>query len=511
MDKTRLFLSKISNWAMFSMLALFVVLYGVFSTSIVRHLEDDKFAYRENLVWAVFQIQRQFLEIERYIEYARASDNPTKEEVDRVLLEYEILVSRTVLVKDGEGFQVLVQIPEVSDLLALLDEKIARIDVQIDAYSESTSNAAELLYFIHEELEPIDDPLQHAVVRATNFVSVYNAGNIASVKTDIQILSYLFFSGVLVMIGLAIFVIRNRQRAFAADIDAKRARQEQEVIEEAADYAKMHALGTLAGGVAHEINTPAQYIQNNLEFLSDSFDGLVKAIRPDDANSEADNNSKVVLDLDRARIDFMTREIPLAIRESIQGLDRIAEIVRGIRKFAHPTTDSVERISIVEEIETAITLTRNQVKHVAEFEQSYDTDVTEVDGHRNHLSQALINLIVNASQAISGSGQRFGKILLDVTSDDKNVYIRLRDNGGGVPDHVRDRIFDYFFTTKEAGVGTGQGLPICRKLIQDDFNGDLTLSEPSGDGAEFVIRIPIGVSGAGVNAFAPFGPKDDDG
>ena len=480
MCKTRNFLSKISNRAIFSILALFVVLYGVFSIAIVRKLEDEKFAYRENFAWAVFQIQRQFLEIERYIEYARSDGVVERDELEKVLLEYEIFVSRTLLVKQGEGFQVLAQIPEVGDLLAMLDEKIARIDERI----KGVSNATALVEFIREELVSIDDPLQQAVVRTTNFVSVYNASNIASVKSDIEILSYLFFSGMIVMIGLAIFVIRHRQRAFAADIDARRARQEQEVIEEAADYAKMHALGTLAGGVAHEINTPAQYIQNNLEFLSDSFNDFVHALRKDEGDGS------VRLELAPERIDFMTEEIPLAIRESIQGLDRIAEIVRGIRKFAHPTTDSVERISIAEEIETAITLTRNQVKHVAELEQSYDTDVTEVEGRRNHLSQALINLIVNASQAIRESGQRSGKIKLNVTSDAENVFIRLRDNGGGVPEDLRDRIFDYFFTTKERGVGTGQGLPICRKLIQDDFNGDLTLSAPDGEGAEFVIRIP---------------------
>jgi|GEM_PF-685725 len=480
MGKTRHFLSKISSGVIFSILALFIILYGVFSTAIVRQLDDEKFAYRENFAWAVFQIQRQFLEIERYIEYARVQNEIAKEDFEQVLLEYEILVSRTLLVKQGEGFQVLLQIPEVTSLLAILDEKIARIDAMI----AKTSNPSVVLNFIHDELETIDDPLQQAVVRTTNFVSVYNASNIASVKTDIQILSYLFFSGMIVMIGLAVFVIRHRQRAFAADVDARRARQEQEVIEEAADYAKMHALGTLAGGVAHEINTPAQYIQNNLEFLSDSFDEVVKAIRTVDADGTAR------LELDRNRIDFMIEEIPLAIRESIQGLDRIAEIVRGIRKFAHPTTDSVERISIAEEIETAITLTRNQVKHVAELEQSYVTDVREVEGRRNHLSQALINLIVNASQAIRESGKRPGKIWLDVTSDTTDVLIRLRDNGGGVPEELRDRIFDYFFTTKERGVGTGQGLPICRKLIQDDFNGDLTLSEASGEGAEFIIRIP---------------------
>ena len=222
MGKTRNFLSKISNRAIFSILALFVVLYGVFSIAIVRKLEDEKFAYRENFAWAVFQIQRQFLEIERYIEYARSDGVVERDELEKVLLEYEIFVSRTLLVKQGEGFQVLAQIPEVGDLLAMLDEKIARIDERI----KGVSNATELVELIREELVSIDDPLQQAVVRTTNFVSVYNASNIASVKSDIEILSYLFFSGMIVMIGLAIFVIRHRQRAFAADIDARRARQE---------------------------------------------------------------------------------------------------------------------------------------------------------------------------------------------------------------------------------------------------------------------------------------------
>ncbi|HAI28263.1 MAG TPA: ATP-binding protein, partial [Thalassospira sp.] len=230
-----------------------------------------------------------------------------------------------------------------------------------------------------------------------------------------------------------------------------------EVIEEAADYAKMHALGTLAGGVAHEINTPAQYIQNNLEFLSDSFADLVGAIDRKNPDEPAR------LNLDKPKIDFITEEVPMAIDESIQGLNRIAEIVRGIRKFAHPTTDAVEPISITEEIDTAVTLARNQVKHIADLDVVMQSDVTEVSGRRNHLSQALINLIVNASQAIRETGQRRGRIDLLVTSDEDNIYIRLRDNGAGVPENIRERIFDYFFTTKERGVGTGQGLPICRK------------------------------------------------
>jgi signal transduction histidine kinase len=480
MQQIKSFLFKQSGRAMFIALVLFVVLYGFLSAAIVHQLDDERFKYRENFVWAVFQVQRQFLVVQRDIEAAIGRFGLSDDVVDRVLLEYEILVSRVYLLRDGDGFEVLFTVPEVAETIKQLELQIDKIDAAL----ATITDPEEKLSALYRLLEPMNDSLQQAVVRTTNFVSVYNANNISVVKTDIQILSYLFFVGVVVMAVLATFMIRQRQKIFAADMAAQKARQEQEVIEEAADYAKMHALGTLAGGVAHEINTPAQYIQNNLEFLSDSFADLVGAIDRKNPDEPAR------LNLDKDKIDFITEEVPMAIDESIQGLNRIAEIVRGIRKFAHPTTDAVERISITEEIDTAVTLTRNQVKHIADLDVVMQSDVTEVSGRRNHLSQALINLIVNASQAIRETGQRRGRIDLLVTSDEDNVYIRLRDNGAGVPENIRERIFDYFFTTKERGVGTGQGLPICRKLIQDDFNGDLTLSADYIDGAEFVIRLP---------------------
>jgi C4-dicarboxylate-specific signal transduction histidine kinase len=480
MQRIKSFFFKTTGRAMFIALALFVVLYGALSTAIVRQLDDERFIYRENFVWAMFQVQRHFLVVQRDIEAAFGRTGLNDDVVDDILMEYEILVSRVFLLRDGEGFKVLFTVPEIADTVQQLEAQIDQIDVTLSTLTDPE----EKLSALYRLLEPMKEPLQEAVVRTTNFVSAYNANNIAAVKTDIQALSYLFFVGVIVMAALSVFMIRQRQKIFAADIAAQKARQEQELVEEAADYAKMHALGTLAGGVAHEINTPAQYIQNNLEFLSDSFADLVGAIERKDQNEPAR------LNLDRDKIDFITEEVPMAIEESIQGLNRIAEIVRGIRKFAHPATDAVELISIAEEIDTAVTLTRNQVKHIAELDIVMQSDVTEVSGRRNHLSQALINLIVNASQAIRESGKRRGKIDLLVTSDEDNVYIRLRDNGGGVPEEIRERIFDYFFTTKERGVGTGQGLPICRKLIQDDFNGDLTLSADYTDGAEFVIRLP---------------------
>ncbi|MEQ9566996.1 MAG: hypothetical protein RLN85_14480, partial [Pseudomonadales bacterium] len=154
--------------------------------------------------------------------------------VEKILLDYEILVSRAHLLRDGDGFKVLFSIPEVLAMIELLEAQIEKIDVALAKAEDPQTKLSEL----YRLLEQMDGPLQEAVVRTTNFVSDYNANNISGVKSDIETLSYLFFTGVVVMGLLGGFMIRQRQRMFAADIAAQKARQEQEVIEEAADYAK---------------------------------------------------------------------------------------------------------------------------------------------------------------------------------------------------------------------------------------------------------------------------------
>lgn len=482
--------SFIANGIAIAVLTLFILVYYIYSSSIVNRLEDGRFAYRENFAWAMFQIQKQYLVLDRdVLQYLEMPGDPSRPGFDDILLDYNLLVSRIKLVRNGDGFVMLKDIPKVAGVLDDLDRTVAKIDMRI----AQNGPEEQLVTFIRDTFEPFGDEIQEASVLTTNFVSMYNSGNIAEVRNDIEVLSYVFIAGLVLMICLLLFLIRNHQRAVRADIDVQFARQQQQVVEEAAEYAKMHALGTLAGGVAHEINTPAQYIQNNLEFLTDSVSELVGAVK-----RQPDGSAR--LEIDEDRLEFMAEEMPAALSESIQGLERIAGIVRGIRKFAHPTTDTIEPVSLPEEIETAITLTRNQVKHIAELDYQYLASQTEIAGRRNHLSQALINLIVNACQAIKSNHVEQGRIWLTVTSDETDILIRLRDNGGGVPDAVKPRIFDYFFTTKEHGVGTGQGLPICRKLIQDDFQGDLTLVDSAPGEAEFLIRLPLHVDKA---AFEP--------
>jgi len=180
---------------MFIALVLFVVLYGFLSAAIVHQLDDERFKYRENFVWAVFQVQRQFLVVQRDIEAAIGRFGLSDDVVDRVLLEYEILVSRVYLLRDGDGFEVLFTVPEVAETIKQLELQIEKIDAAL----ATITDPEEKLSALYRLLEPMNESLQQAVVRTTNFVSIYNANNISVVKTDIQILSYLFFVGVIVM------------------------------------------------------------------------------------------------------------------------------------------------------------------------------------------------------------------------------------------------------------------------------------------------------------------------
>lgn len=185
MAKTKSFFANIPGRAVFVVLVLFLILYAALSTSITHKLEDERFTYRENFVWAVFQVQRQYLVLQRDIQAALATRDVTKESVEKIILGYELLVSRVFLLRDGEGFTVLHSVPEVADLIATLEKQITVIDDQIVVMSEPV----ELIRELGRLLEPLGDPLQEAVVRTTNFVSVYNTNNISAVKNDIALLT----------------------------------------------------------------------------------------------------------------------------------------------------------------------------------------------------------------------------------------------------------------------------------------------------------------------------------
>jgi PAS domain S-box-containing protein len=266
---------------------------------------------------------------------------------------------------------------------------------------------------------------------------------------------------------------------------------------------KMEAIGQLAAGIAHEINTPTQFVGDNTRFLKDAFDDLIEAgslyhesveVARSGALSEKliQNLEKRIAELD---IDYLKEEVPLAIRQTLKGIDRIAHIVQAMKIFAHPGGTEKEPIDINKEIEKTITITRNEWKYVAELVTDFDSTLPTVPCHRAEFNQVILNLIINAAHAIADANKENatakGTIRIGTGCDGKRAEIRISDTGHGIPEGIRHRVFDLFFTTKEPGRGTGQGLAIAHSVIVDKHSGKIDIETEENRGTTFIIRLPI--------------------
>ena len=266
---------------------------------------------------------------------------------------------------------------------------------------------------------------------------------------------------------------------------------------------KMEAIGQLAAGIAHEINTPTQFVGDNTRFLQEAFDDLIEAGNLYKESIKASKsgalNEEGIKDLEKrfAELDiaYLEEEVPQAIQQTLKGIDRITHIVQAMKIFAHPGGGEKEPIDINKEIEKTITITRNEWKYVAELITDFDAALTTVPCHRAEFNQVILNLIVNAAHAIADangdhSAER-GKIKISSTLDGNWAEIRISDTGHGIPPEIRHRVFDLFFTTKEPGRGTGQGLAIAHSVIVDKHSGKIDIETGEGLGTTFVIRLPV--------------------
>ena len=267
---------------------------------------------------------------------------------------------------------------------------------------------------------------------------------------------------------------------------------------------KLESVGQLAAGIAHEINTPAQFIGSNIDFLDESFRQVrrlldtVLAEMQAIADGAGAQGAMQAVSAMFTEIDweYLNEEIPAAIRQSQEGIKRITTIVQAMKEFSHPSSKEKVKNDLNKLIETTITVARNEWKYFAEVQTDFDRDLPLVSCLADELCQVILNILVNAAHAIESrfSGdprEKKGRITFSTRQEGQHVEIRIKDTGTGIPPQIRDRIFDPFFTTKGVGKGTGQGLAIAHDVVAKKHGGTLNFESEPGKGTTFVIRLPI--------------------
>ena len=263
---------------------------------------------------------------------------------------------------------------------------------------------------------------------------------------------------------------------------------------------KLESVGRLAAGIAHELNTPIQFVGDNTRFIQDSWKSVALLLAKYRELLGATESGAISPDLltqlraaeKDAECGFLLEEIPKALAQSLNGVDRVATIVQAMKEFAHPESREMAAADLNRALASTLTVARNELKFVADVETEFG-DLAPVVCNIGDLNQVFLNLLVNAAHAIGdkekSSGQR-GEIRVRTAFEGDAVLISIADTGCGIPEAIRARIFDPFFTTKEVGRGTGQGLAIARSVVVDRHKGSLTFESEVGRGTTFYIRLP---------------------
>ena len=265
---------------------------------------------------------------------------------------------------------------------------------------------------------------------------------------------------------------------------------------------KLESIGQLAAGIAHEINTPMQYVGDNLEFLANKsgkmLDFVDLALRATE-DSSPDELAQFVAEMrtqaKKLRVKKMRRQVPEAIEDSQQGVSHVSRIVRAMKELSHLGSETKRSVDLNRILETTKTVSTNEWKYVADVEMQLDPHLRAIDGLQGELNQVFLNLIVNSAHAIESvtrSGELGkGKITLRTEQLEHSVRVEVQDTGGGIPEEIQHRVFDPFFTTKEVGKGTGQGLALAHAVITQKHRGELSFVVEPGVGTTFVIELPV--------------------
>ncbi|QEG23021.1 sensor histidine kinase [Mariniblastus fucicola] len=294
--------------------------------------------------------------------------------------------------------------------------------------------------------------------------------------------------------ALAIKLEKEVVRA-RADLERRKALENQLALGQ-----KMESVGQLAAGVAHELNTPIQFVGDNINFLKSGFDDVESLLAAVDTLLEKCQSADILEDdvqaidklCDQIDLDFLREEIPLAATQALDGTKTLTRIVRAMKVFSHPGSRSFEKVDLNQLIEATLSVSRSEWKYHVQLVRELSDDLPLISCLPGELSQALLNLIVNAANAMSGDTAGLKSVLTVRTHRDGNyAVVEISDTGCGIPEEIQHRVFDPFFTTKGVGEGTGQGLSISYRIVVKLHRGTMSFDSVVGEGTTFQIRIPI--------------------
>jgi PAS domain S-box-containing protein len=376
-----------------------------------------------------------------------------------------------------------------ADLIAVVDKTGHRI-YNNPAYERLLGyTREELKYTISfQQIHPDDRPL---VIRAAEQALKTGVGQIVEYRMQRK-------DGTYVTLESHGSFIRDSRGEIEASVISARDISDRRM---AMQNEKLSAIGQLAAGIAHEINTPMQYVSDNIAFLSDIWNQLDAAmavcLTPAHASITSDSRPSGAVTCAGLpeEWDWLRQEVPKAISQSLEGIRRMSKILGAMRRFSHTGGGEREQVDLNEALDATLTIVQNQIKHIADVQTDYQPNLPRLECYADEMNQVFLNLIVNATHAIREASKKQarerGKLTIRTRQIDNDVQIEIQDNGTGIPLPVCALIFDPFFTTKQVGEGTGQGLTICHDIVVQKHHGNIWFDTELDRGTTFFIRIPI--------------------
>ena len=475
-------------------IAMFMGLFKYYRQSYLDLLDQEAFAPEEK-TWAVNYLHRFFDRIELALcsEWTTVSDAERVTELqaaNRIMTneknKYLTLfesISQPVILLDASG--ILDRINQAAaQWLQTTDNRFYSID-SIDAINSSLQGKKydELFPWLRGFLEKLDES-RKVVTEHRSILQNQQQLKIEVLCSAMCDISRKFSGYVLVLFD------RTHEYALISEL--------RNMHFQLLQASKLESIGQLAAGIAHEINTPSQFVNSNIGFLEEAFTQVQTSISSLVTAAETEDLSPDMLWSALEEVDwpYLEAEIPIALQQTREGMTRVISIVQAMKEFSHPGKKEFEQVDINHLIELTATVAQNEWKGCAELILDLNPELPVVAAQANEIGLVLLNLLVNAAHAITEklSQNRDGdpcRITIKTEARDSSVIISIADTGCGIPEQIRTKVFDPFLTTKAVGQGTGQGLAIAYDVVTRKHKGSLDFETVLGEGTTFTIRLPI--------------------